>query len=102
MNVRLVATHYLAILSPQLYLPSVWEFKEFWHSRIIYTALRDAIEVEKLMTICMPWSTAREYAFSVVFSLFTRTCLLLLDAYRRASRLTARREIEYYRFSYMS
>lgn len=66
MNGRLVATHYLALLSPQLYLPGIWEFKDFWHSRIIYTALRDAMEVEKLMGICMSWSSAREYAFLCV------------------------------------
>ncbi|GJE97326.1 hypothetical protein PsYK624_135420 [Phanerochaete sordida] len=59
--IRHIASHYLTLVSPFLYTPSTWDIREYWHSRIIFTALRDAGEVEKLMAICTPWSVALEY-----------------------------------------
>lgn len=63
---RLIATHYLLLVKPTAYVPPLYEYKESWQSRLVYTAFRDALEVEKLMGICMSWNNAREYAVLVV------------------------------------
>ncbi|KAI0692159.1 hypothetical protein BC835DRAFT_85049 [Cytidiella melzeri] len=59
--VRLISSHYLALVSPKTTYPSQWDVKELWASRLIYTALRNTIEMEKLMSICAPWHIALEY-----------------------------------------
>ncbi|KAI0090569.1 hypothetical protein BDY19DRAFT_992009 [Irpex rosettiformis] len=59
--VRLITSHYLALVTPKAGYPSQWDVKELWSSRLIYTALRNANEIEKLMSICAPWHVAIEY-----------------------------------------
>lgn len=57
---RLITSHYLALVSSKSGYPSQWDAKELWASRLIYTALRNANELEKLMSICAPWHVASE------------------------------------------
>ncbi|EPQ55366.1 hypothetical protein GLOTRDRAFT_121520 [Gloeophyllum trabeum ATCC 11539] len=58
--IRLIATHYLLDVSPSSYCPQTWEIPQFWPMRMMYTVLRDALQVEKLMQICPSWHTAIE------------------------------------------
>ncbi|TFY58343.1 hypothetical protein EVG20_g8185 [Dentipellis fragilis] len=58
--VRLIATHYLLDVSRASYCPITWETRELWPSRMVYTALRDALEVQKLMQLCPSWHIALE------------------------------------------
>ena len=46
-----------------MYTPNTWLQKETWPSRLLYIALRNATEIEKLMDVCPPWAQAREYSF---------------------------------------
>jgi hypothetical protein len=58
---RHIATFYLRDLSVTSYCPQVWDARENWHHRMVYTALRDALELERhLMSICPQWQIARE------------------------------------------
>ncbi|KAF7798951.1 hypothetical protein EIP86_010179 [Pleurotus ostreatoroseus] len=61
--VRLVATHSLLLAGEAMYTPNTWLQKETWPSRLLYVALRNATEIEKLMDVCPPWAQAREYSF---------------------------------------
>ncbi|KAI0343530.1 hypothetical protein BDW22DRAFT_1373452 [Trametopsis cervina] len=56
--IRLIASHYLTIISPKSFCPAQWDARELWASRLIFTALRDTNEMEKLMSICAPWHVA--------------------------------------------
>ncbi|KAF8131819.1 hypothetical protein EV363DRAFT_1164636 [Boletus edulis] len=58
--VRTIATHHLLDLQPTSYCPLTWDAKELWHPRIVYTTLRDAIALEKLMQVTPAWSAALE------------------------------------------
>lgn len=59
--VRHIATFYLWDLSVSSYCPQVFEARENWHHRMVYTALRDAIELERhVMSICPQWQIALE------------------------------------------
>ncbi|KAH7929543.1 hypothetical protein BV22DRAFT_120804 [Leucogyrophana mollusca] len=58
--VRLIATHYLYDVTSSNYCPNTWDAKELWHPRMVYTALRDANELEKLMRTTPTWFTALE------------------------------------------
>ncbi|KAF8623314.1 hypothetical protein AX17_001614 [Amanita inopinata Kibby_2008] len=59
--VRHIATFYLWDLCVTSYCPQVWETRELWHHRMVYTSIRDAILLEKnLMSICPQWSKALE------------------------------------------
>ncbi|KAH7908275.1 hypothetical protein BJ138DRAFT_1013156, partial [Hygrophoropsis aurantiaca] len=58
--VRLVATHYLLDASSTNYCPNTWDAKELWHPRMVFTALRDANDLEKLMRITPTWFIALE------------------------------------------
>lgn len=64
-------------MKPTAYVPPLYEYKESWQSRLVYTAFRDALEVEKLMGICMSWNNAREYAVLVVVSCFSARLVVL-------------------------
>ncbi|TFK45142.1 hypothetical protein BDQ12DRAFT_674210 [Crucibulum laeve] len=59
--VRHIATFYLWDLAATSHTPQTWDAHHHWHQRMIYTSLRDAIQLEKnLMTICPQWSLALE------------------------------------------
>src|SRR6266849_2935431 len=57
---RLIATHYILDVSNSAYCPSTWDLREYWPHRIVYTIFRDAFALEKLMTLCPSWCSARE------------------------------------------
>jgi hypothetical protein len=57
---RLIATHYILDVSNSAYCPSTWELRDHWPHRIVYTIFRDAFALEKLMTMCPSWGSARE------------------------------------------
>jgi hypothetical protein len=54
---RLVTTHYILDVCATTYLPHSCNM---WHPRLIYTILRDAIDIEELMCICPAWGTAHK------------------------------------------
>ncbi|KIL61970.1 hypothetical protein M378DRAFT_25846 [Amanita muscaria Koide BX008] len=59
--VRHIATFYLWDASVNSYCPQVWETRELWHHRMLYTSIRDALLLEKnIMPICPQWSKALE------------------------------------------
>jgi len=57
---RLIATHYILDVSNSAYCPSTWDLRDHWPHRIVYTIFRDAFALEKLMTVCPSWGSARE------------------------------------------
>lgn len=57
---RLIATHYILDVSNSAYCPSTWDLREHWPHRNVYTIFRDAFALEKLMTVCPSWGSARE------------------------------------------
>ena len=57
---RLIATPYILDVSNSAYCPSTWDHREHWPHRIVYTIFRDAFALEKLMTVCPSWGSARE------------------------------------------
>jgi hypothetical protein len=57
---RLIATHYILDVSTSSYCPATWDLREHWPHRIVYTVFRDAFALEKLMTMCPSWGSARE------------------------------------------
>ena len=57
---RLIATDYILDVSNSAYCPSTWDLREHWSHRIVYTIFRDAFSLEKLMTVCPSWGSARE------------------------------------------
>jgi hypothetical protein len=57
---RLIATYYILDVSNSAYCPSTWDIREHWPHRIVYTIFRDAFALEKLMTVCPSWGSARE------------------------------------------
>ena len=58
--VRLVTTHYILDVCSTISVPHSWDTRDMWHPRLVFTVLRDAIEIEKLMCICPAWSVARK------------------------------------------
>ncbi|TFK60513.1 hypothetical protein BDN72DRAFT_850469 [Pluteus cervinus] len=61
--IRHIATFYLSDASIHNYCPQTWDVRELWHPRMVYTALRDAQDIERLMAICPQWSIALEHHF---------------------------------------
>jgi hypothetical protein len=57
---RIIATHYIVDVSNSAYCPSTWDLREHWPHHIVYTIFRDAFALEKLMTMCPSWGSARE------------------------------------------
>ena len=55
----LIATHYLLDVTTYAYCPHSWDARDVWPSRMVFTLIRDAMQLEKLMQICPPWFTAR-------------------------------------------
>lgn len=60
----LIATHYLLDVTSYAYCPHTWDARDSWPSRMVFTLIRDAVQLERLMQICPPWSAAREYRLS--------------------------------------
>ncbi|KAJ3993032.1 hypothetical protein F5050DRAFT_1784774 [Lentinula boryana] len=58
--VRLIATYFIWDISVTNYCPEQWQARHFWQNRMVYTALRDAQEVERFMRICPQWGAAME------------------------------------------
>ncbi|KAG6847202.1 hypothetical protein H0H93_009561, partial [Arthromyces matolae] len=57
--VRTIATYYLLDVSRTSYCPQTWDSREAWHHRMVYTALRDASDLERhMMSICPQWHLA--------------------------------------------
>src|ERR1700729_1222518 len=52
---RLVITHYILDVCSVSYVPHSWDTRDMWHPRMVYTVLRDANDIEKLMCICPTW-----------------------------------------------
>ncbi|KAG5725275.1 hypothetical protein E4T56_gene12671 [Termitomyces sp. T112] len=61
---RTIGTFYLLDASSTSYCPQTWESREAWHHRMVYTALRDANELERhMMSICPQWHAALQHHF---------------------------------------
>jgi hypothetical protein len=60
----LIATYYLLDVTTFSYCPHTWDARDAWPSRMVFTLIRDAVQLERLMQICPPWSTARTSFFS--------------------------------------
>lgn len=58
---RHIATFYLWDLSVTNFCPQVWDSREHWHPRMVFAALRDTKDMEKLMLTCPQWSLARKF-----------------------------------------
>lgn len=56
--IRHIASLYLKDVATHLYCPVTWEVREVWPSRMVYAALCQAIELEKLMNVTPSWFTA--------------------------------------------
>ena len=61
----LIATNYLLDITSYAYCPHTWDARDAWPSRMVFTLIRDALQLERLMQICPPWSAAREYPRSL-------------------------------------
>ncbi|KAF8829636.1 hypothetical protein F5879DRAFT_877000 [Lentinula edodes] len=58
--VRTIATYFIWDISVTNYCPDQWQARHFWQNQMVYTALRDAQEVERFMRICPQWGAAME------------------------------------------
>ncbi|EGO26174.1 hypothetical protein SERLADRAFT_355167 [Serpula lacrymans var. lacrymans S7.9] len=58
--IRIIATHYLVDFTASTYIPHTWLTKEMWHNRVVYTVLRDANDLERLMRVSPAWKAALE------------------------------------------
>ncbi|EMD32918.1 hypothetical protein CERSUDRAFT_118352 [Gelatoporia subvermispora B] len=58
--IRLITTYCILDASMSNFCPAGWEYREAWPSRLVYTTVRDAQEVERLMYICPAWAAALE------------------------------------------
>ncbi|OJA15099.1 hypothetical protein AZE42_05578 [Rhizopogon vesiculosus] len=56
--IRHIATLYIKDVATHLYCPVTWDVREVWPSRMVYVALCQAIELEKLMNVTPSWFTA--------------------------------------------
>ncbi|KAJ3559860.1 hypothetical protein NM688_g82 [Phlebia brevispora] len=74
---RTIATHYLVVTGEIAYTPDTWTSKDMWASRLLYTAIRDANEIEKLMSVCPSWELARECQFYLRIVTPAPLCLAL-------------------------
>jgi hypothetical protein len=62
---RYVATFYLSNLAKSSHVPQIWDQPNQWHSRMVFTSLRDAIELERLMRVCPQWQRASTSAYAL-------------------------------------
>ncbi len=60
---RQIATFYILDMSSSRTYPTMWDFRELWHARMAYTAIRDGMELERIMAVCPQWLKSREYEF---------------------------------------
>ncbi|PPQ80854.1 hypothetical protein CVT26_015181 [Gymnopilus dilepis] len=56
--VRLITTYFLYDYSTTAYCPQTWENRRQWYSRMVFTAIRDTIELERIMGVCPEWKRA--------------------------------------------
>ncbi|KAG6335500.1 hypothetical protein ID866_3589 [Astraeus odoratus] len=70
--VRTIATYHLLNVQLSNYCPLTWDAKELWHSRLVYTTLRDALDLERLMHVTPAWAAALE-----THLFWTKACALL-------------------------
>jgi len=97
----LIATHYLYILAEQSYCPTTWDNRKLWYSRMAYTCIRDALDIERhISSICPEWRRGSEYftllflisSFSTLSSFFVSITTLFairrVDAHNRHSIMT--------------
>ncbi|KAK0197685.1 hypothetical protein F5146DRAFT_1116753 [Armillaria mellea] len=40
--------------------PTMWDFRELRHARMVYTAIRDGMGLERIMSVCPQWLKSRE------------------------------------------
>ncbi|KAF5353111.1 hypothetical protein D9758_008780 [Tetrapyrgos nigripes] len=59
--IRTIATNYLWDVSSTKHCPDTWNHRVFWQSRLVYTVLRDAVQMETFMQICPQWAAAVEH-----------------------------------------
>ena len=79
---RLITNHYLWDLAATSYCPSTWDTRKLWHPRMVYTCIRDSIELEKsIMSICPEWRRASEYPFLLFWVEITPVILLGIVIY---------------------
>ena len=63
---RLIATHHLLDITVSNHCPTTWENRRLWSSKMVYTTIRDAFDIEKhLMGVCPEWHKASEYSLLV-------------------------------------
>jgi hypothetical protein len=70
---RHIATLYIKDVVAHLYCPVTWEVREVWPSRMVYVALCQAIELEKLMNVTPSWFTARAFT-ALYLIILTHSC----------------------------
>ncbi|PBK59289.1 hypothetical protein ARMSODRAFT_967067 [Armillaria solidipes] len=58
--VRQIATFYILDMSSSRTYPTMWDFRELWHARMAYTAIRDGMELERIMAVCPQWLKSLE------------------------------------------
>ncbi|KAJ4471443.1 hypothetical protein J3R30DRAFT_3685774 [Lentinula aciculospora] len=73
---KTIATYFIWDISVTNYCPDQWQARHFWQNRMVYTALRDAQEVERFMRICPQWGAA---AVSVETHMFWMHVIALVD-----------------------
>jgi len=70
-NRRLIATYYLLDITANTYIPNTWEGRRLWQGRMVYTAIRDSLNIEKhLMFICQSWRRASKCFVTFYFLSF--------------------------------
>ncbi|KAJ7247474.1 hypothetical protein C8J57DRAFT_1724455 [Mycena rebaudengoi] len=58
--IRLIATYYLWDVSACNATPRIWELPRYWQERMVYVAVRDSRDLERLMSVCPQWGIAVE------------------------------------------
>lgn len=77
LSYRHIATFYLWDLSSTGYCPQMWDTRENWYQRMVFTTLRDASELERnMMDICPQWHLAREFDHLSIFDPAAQTSTL--------------------------
>ncbi|KAJ7591712.1 hypothetical protein C8J56DRAFT_780928 [Mycena floridula] len=56
-----ILTFHLWNLAYHGYIPSIWESRDLWHSRMVFAAVRESRAVEGVMRVCKGWWAAIEH-----------------------------------------
>ncbi|KAI0365897.1 hypothetical protein BV20DRAFT_699733 [Pilatotrama ljubarskyi] len=59
--VRLITTYYLLDVSSTGYSPQTWEVPQLWGQRFVYSTIRDAREIERVMNLFPAWKPHLEH-----------------------------------------